>query len=175
MIPTLEDIIRGLLDGTMTHEAASAYLAEHERLQAHVDNMQAPRYEVAASVLNMIERCREQDRRWGLRGYPSFNMAMVSSADTSVAGLANTHGVLPPDKAKWLCEVRAADGDLSWMDILASEVAKLVGKYEDAQALRDQLLDVGAVAMQWAARLMKVELVVFADHEGPGAHADDPA
>lgn len=182
MIPTLLDIIRGLLDGTMSHEAARAYLAEHERLQAHVDNMDVPRYEVAASVLNMITRVKEQDLRWGFRAYPSFNLAMVSSADTSVAGLANTHGVLTPDKAKWLRETRAGDGELSWMDVLTCEVAKLIGKYEDQQALREQLLDVGAVTMSWAAQLTKVEVVTneFDDrsskfeHEGPGDNPDDP-
>ena len=37
MIPTLEDIIRGLLDGSMDPKLAARYLDEHERLQARAN------------------------------------------------------------------------------------------------------------------------------------------
>lgn len=157
MIPTLIDIVRGLLNGTMTHEEADRYLLAHLELQAEADELQVDSYERARSLCDIIKRCNEQDQRWGERTYPSFNPAMVASADTSIAGLANTHGQLTPEKARWLREVRAGDNELSWMDILSCEVAKLCERYEDQVKLRDQLLDVAAVAVQWAAALTVAE------------------
>lgn len=193
MIPTLEEIIRALLAGTMVHTQAAHYLKLHEDLQRDVDNdISDVPYTRGVVLMDVIKKCVEQDGRWGQRVYPNFFYGMTAWADTSFAGLANTHGVLAPDTARWLTQTRASDGELSWMDILTEEVAKLCEKYEQPQALRDQLIDVAGVAVQWAAQLshepairiettensdgtMSMTAHVDADHEGPGAAADEPA
>lgn len=187
MIPTLEDIIRGLLDGTMPREKAQFYLNAHLELQAEADDDsvgQVP-FTRARCLLDVIKKCVEQDNRWGPRQYTSFHPALVASADSSVPGLASYHGVITPYKARLESAAQDAEGQLSWMTILVEEVAKLVEKYEDKRALREQLIDVAGVALQWAAQLtpepqVDVETVDHgdgtigltahvqeADHEGP--------
>lgn len=176
MIPTLEDIIRGLLSGTMTREAAERYLELHVELQNDLESLVEPSYERAQAIIDTIKKCHEQDRRWGQRVYPDFNLGMMNSADTSIAGLANTHGVLAPDKARWLTQTRDGDGELSWMDILSEEVSKLCEKYESPVELRAQLIDVAGVAVQWASQLSAMTVTIEApDHEGPGDEPNDPA
>lgn len=186
MIPVLEDIIRGLLNGTMTHEQAKFYLEQHELLQAEADDDAVGNvpYLRARCLLDVIKKCKEQDDRWGPRQYSSFHPMLVASADTSTIGLAEFHGVTSGRRARLLSAAQDAEGELSWMTILVEEVAKTTEKYEDKAALREQLIDVAGVAIQWASQLtpepqVSVETVdhgdgtvglvahVEADHEGP--------
>lgn len=178
MIPVLEDIIRGLLNGTITHEQAAHWLKCHEDLQAEVDSLSHVPFARAECLVDVIKKCDEQDQRWGPRQYTSFHPMLVASADTSVPGLAGYHGVFTPYKARLESAAQDAEGQLSWMTILVEEVAKTTEKYEDKAALREQLIDVAGVAVQWAAQLTPDPVVNLvdvnkqeADHEGPGTDA----
>ena len=153
MIPTLDDIIRGLLNGTMTHEQAKFYLEQHEKLQAEVDGLADVPYARGAVTIDVLKKCVEQDRRWGPRRYPSFDVGMTGNADIGPNQLAGFHEVVVPARARLLTEIQSGDGQLSWMTILVEEVSKLCEKYEQPQALRDQLIDVAGVAVQWASQL----------------------
>lgn len=173
MIPTLEDIIRGLLDGTMTAEQARRYLAEHEKLQAEVDAVTTVPWNRARCLMDVINKCHEQDARWGLGStYPAFDASLMASADTTAIDLASYYGVPTPRRARLTTASRASE--LAWMDVLVEEVAKLNEKHDSPGALREQLIDVAAVATQWAASMTTGERVE-PDHEGPGSDADDPA
>ncbi len=186
MIPTLDDIIRGLLNGTMTPEQAKFYLEQHEKLQAEVDGLADVPYARGAVTIDVLKKCVEQDRRWGPRRYPSFDAGMTGNADIGPNQLAGFHEVVVPSRARLLTEIQAGDGQLSWMTVLVEEVSKLCEKYEDPKTLRDQLIDVAGVAVQWASQLtpepqfvvsvedsdngdgtVNVTAHVEADHEGP--------
>lgn len=169
MIPTLEDIIRGLLDGTIQPEQARRWLQCHLDLQKEVDVMSLyiPSYEMARGLLDTIRKVKEQDARWGPRQYPSFDAQLEASADTTAAHLASFHNLPTADHAR-LCRTARQD-ELSWADILVCEVAKLPERYEDQTALRAQLIDVAGVALQWAAQLTPEPVVVRYEDE---RHAD---
>ncbi|QKW95591.1 hypothetical protein AXL3_53 [Stenotrophomonas phage vB_SmaS-AXL_3] len=169
MIPTLDDIIRGLLNGTMTPEQAMFYLEQHEKLQAEVDGLGDVPYARGAVTIDVLKKCAQQDRRWGLREYPSFNVGMTSNADIGPNQLAGFHEVVAPVRARLLTQTQDDQGELSWMTILVEEVAKLVDFYEKPEELRAQLIDVAGVATQWAAQLTPEPEFeqVEADHEGP--------
>lgn len=182
MIPTLEDIIRGLLNGTMTPELAAHWLKCHEDLQAEMDDaLGAVPLLRAQCLVNVIRKCDEQDQRWGPRTYPSFHPELLASADTTYLELSSHHGITTPRSARLETAAQDSFGELSWMTIIVEEVAKLCEKYENQQALREQLIDVAGVAVQWAAQLTEepvyLEAAVAhataeaageeADHEGP--------
>lgn len=185
MIPVLEDIIRGLLNGTMTPEQAKFYLEQHERLQAEVDALTDVSYARARCLLDTLRKCEEQDQRWGPRQYPSFDETLTVLADTGQFELAGRYGIPNARKARLMTAEANAFERLSWMDILVEEVAKTTEKHEDQVALRAQLIDVAGVAVQWAAQLTPDPVVTIKantdgtitaeidvpDHEGPGDDA----
>lgn len=186
MIPTLEDIIRGLLAGTMTQAQAQHYLDAHLQLQAELfgDALPDVPYARAQCLADVIKKCHEQDKRWGPRSYPSFHPSLLADADTGCFQLANYHGIINPRRARLETAAQDGEGLLSWMTILMEEVSKTTEK-ETRPALREQLIDVAGVAVQWAAQLtpepqVEVNLVANADdtmsvvasiqeadHEGP--------
>jgi len=182
MIPVLEDIIRGLLNGTMTPEQAKFYLEQHERLQAEVDAVSQVPFQRAQCLVDVIKKCEEQDLRWGRREYPSFDAQLQGCADTTPRDLAGYHEIPDPKRARLTTDSRGSE--LAWLDVLVEEVSKTTEHHDNRQALRDQLIDVAGVALQWAAQLtpepefvvethdngdgtMGVTARVEADHEGP--------
>lgn len=184
MIPVLEDIIRGLLDGTMSKEEAKFYLDRHVEMQGEVDGLSDVPYSRGRVTLDVLTKCIEQDQQWGERQYPSFNLAIVNDADLGQYALAGFHEVVNGQRARILTNSQATLGELSWMTILVEEVAKLTEKYESPEALREQVIDVAGVAVQWASQLtpdpeftvetsdngdgtVSLTAHVEADHEGP--------
>lgn len=164
MIPVLEDIIRGLLDGTMTPEQAKFYLEQHEKLQAEVDAVGNVPYLRAKCLVDVIKKCEEQDLRWGQRTYPSFDAQLAACADTTPIDLAGYHEIPNPRRARLTTAARGEE--LSWLDILVEEVAKTTEHHDNVDALRNQLIDVAGVAIQWAAQLTREPQVdiEFTDH-----------
>lgn len=169
MIPTLEDIILGLLAGTMTHEDARKWLQAHLDQQADLGSLSVPSYERSQCVIDVIKKCEEQDRLWGEgRVYPSFNLTVTSNADNGQYAVAGYHEVVNAARARTLSDGQAESGELSWMTILVEEVAKLTEKYEQPLKLREQLIDVAGVAVQWAAQLTPVPQLEHAKDSGDG-------
>lgn len=184
MIPVLEDIIRGLLDGTITPEQARHYLKCHEDLQAEVDSVSNVPYARAKCLVDTIKKCEEQDLRWGPRTYPSFDAQLAACADTTPIDLAGYHEIPNPRRARLTTAARGEE--LSWLDILVEEVSKTTEQHDNVGKLRDQLIDVAGVAIQWAAQLTPdpqaelkftnnadgtvsatAHVTVDPDHEGP--------
>lgn len=54
MIPILEDIIRGLLDGTMSHEDARHYLELHESLRREQRGEEPTEAEMRADIAQLV-------------------------------------------------------------------------------------------------------------------------
>lgn len=79
-----------------------------------------------------LERHR-QDQRWGEQNHPDGTSAQNRQKAAA---------------AKATCERKAAAGLVSWRDILLEEVHE-AGAEEDPDALREELLQVAAVAVAW--------------------------
>lgn len=165
MIPTLIDILAALLAGEMTNEEAAHYLKVHRDLQAQVDDVaeEVPYERLSCSAINKMA---EQDKRWGAQSYPAFSPQLSLFADTDAKDLAQEHGILTPSTARLRTDSRG--DELSWMDLLVEEVAKLTERREDKLALRLQLSDVVGVALQWAQTLVDPPVAQFHYDEKTG-------
>lgn len=105
-----------------------------------------------ASVLAEIaaER-RRQDARWGEQNHPDG------------AGPTNApEATLRRDE----CERARAAGELTWRHILLEEVAEAAAENEPKR-LRDELIQVAAVAVAWAEALDRRTPDRWADPENP--------
>lgn len=89
----------------------------------------------------MVERLR-QDEKFGQQDHPDFrsNLPLV---------YRNAYYGMPPEvEAKFLTERRFQNGDGSFADILIEEVAEAIAA-PDEKNLREELIQVAAVAAQW--------------------------
>jgi hypothetical protein len=90
------------------------------------------------SVLAEVEaERRRQDSRWGEQNHPDG----TGDAYADDAALARKE-----------CEQAADSGELSWRHILLEEVAEAMAEREPAD-LRNELIQVAAVAVAWAEAL----------------------
>lgn len=80
-----------------------------------------------------LERAR-QDEQWGEQNHPDG----TGWVDSDVAA----------DHARLRCNAAAHAGQLTWSHILLEEVAEALAEH-DSDALRDELLQVAAVAVAW--------------------------
>jgi hypothetical protein len=91
---------------------------------------------VTKAVLLEVQHERErQDAKWGEQNHPSF-------------------GPLPPvfvtaDLARSMCEANHEAGFGSFADILLEEVAEAYEEQDDEAKLREELVQVAAVAVNW--------------------------
>lgn len=56
------------------------------------------------------------------------------------------------DAARVMCDMFAAQGELTWRDVLAEEISEAFAA-EDPEQLRKELIQVAAVATRWAEEI----------------------
>jgi hypothetical protein len=87
------------------------------------------------NVLAEVRQEREaQDVKWGEQNHPDGTGTPGSRSDA--------------DFARLRCQERFAAGTGTWLDVLLEEVAEAAAE-SDPAALREELLQVGAVATAW--------------------------
>ena len=87
------------------------------------------------------ERVRQQ-KLWGLQNYPDM--------PAKAAGPANAYFGIPTEEAgKQLCQDAFRRGIGSYGHILLEEITEAYGAIGDDRALRAELVQVAAVAIQW--------------------------
>jgi len=96
------------------------------------------RLEVEKAVAEMFR----QDERWGEQNHPDGTSRLY-------------YGVLA-DSARRMCDRRATAGTVTWADILREEFYEAVSE-EDSDRLYEELIQVAAVAMQWAGAIRRRE------------------
>ncbi|SIE77129.1 Uncharacterised protein [Mycobacteroides abscessus subsp. abscessus] len=132
-------------------------------------------------VLQLVaaERQRQQDK-WGEQNHPGIDMLDVATfhearrhtpaatAEAFAAHIALTHQIPTADEARDRCQRYAAAGLATWARILLEEFAEAIeaaALYAIGQGAADQLqtelVQVAAVAVQWAEKL---------DGQAPGEH-----
>ncbi|RIT64099.1 hypothetical protein D2E95_01900 [Mycobacteroides abscessus] len=120
-------------------------------------------------VLQLVaaERQRQQDK-WGEQNHPNI-VSSGTYADAIRGESARFYGIPTAAEAKARTDERARRGEVTWMDILIEELAEAaeaadiyqmnreVFRLEDADSLRravvEELVQVAAVAVQWAEKL----------------------
>lgn len=115
------------------------------------DKKYAHRWDVLAEV--NAERVR-QDAKWGEQNHPDVDPHMAEEYTPAI--VAHTvYGIPAADTAKRLCDEAAKAGECTWAHILVEEVAEAVDaacqvqKGVDIDALRNEILQVAAVAVSW--------------------------
>lgn len=117
-------------------------------------------------VLALIaEERHRQDRKWGDQSHPNVHPSILTrgDADSPTTKYAALFYEIPTAlRAKFRTGKAAQAGECTWADILIEEVAEAIeaatihdlGLLNDGrQALRDELIQVAAVATQWAEKL----------------------
>lgn len=97
---------------------------------------------VIADVLTEIGR---QDALWGWQNWQSFD----KGAD---------YGIPSQVEAKSVLNERFADGVGSWADIFVEEVAEAFDEQGCVENLREELIQVAAVVIQWVSSIDRNEL-----------------
>ena len=88
----------------------------------------------AEALLDVADERVRQVRKWGVQTRPD--------------GTSETYSV-HADAAKLLTDQRAEAGTLTWADILSEEVLEAFAE-TDPDKLREELIQVAAVAVSWA-------------------------
>lgn len=88
---------------------------------------------------------QRQDEKWGEQNHPDF---WPTKLPQTAELRATYYGVPQEGLAKHNCELAFAAGRGSWADILVDEVSEAIGA-PNVEALREELVQVAAVAVKW--------------------------
>lgn len=105
-------------------------------------------------VLNDLseELCR-QDEKWGVQNHPGgtgpTTMPLNVLAMISPAALSGARAPHLATTAKRINDMHVSSGRLTWTDILLEELFEALAEPEGSEALRTELVQVAAVAIQW--------------------------
>lgn len=100
-----------------------------------------------STVLNEVaEERRIQDYKWGRKDHPDACPILLSA---SAELRARDIGIPTAAQAQSLCQRAFRLGRGHWSAILVEEVAEAVDAIGDDKALRNELLQVAAVAVAW--------------------------
>lgn len=93
-------------------------------------------------LYEVLQERHRQNEKWGEQNHPDFNEAELTDYAKMVAG----HEA---DSARAECQRFADLGQCSFNLILREEVMEAAAERTDPQALRTELVQVAAVAVQW--------------------------
>ena len=97
------------------------------------------------------ERAR-QDAKWGIQDHPDDRPGSWWNGQSNVAAMdrrCGEFGIPTETLAKSACDHQFAWGQGAWPDILVEEVSEAIAAAHDVAALRIELVQVAAVAVQW--------------------------
>lgn len=102
-----------------------------------------------AGIADTVAERGQQNAKWGEQNHPDGTGPLVQP-------LVCPEGIYTTDIAPTLAEIftnrtnqHAADGEVTWLDILLEEVFEATAE-DDPERLRAELIQVAAVATQWA-------------------------
>ena len=97
---------------------------------------------LARALALVADERHKQDEKWGEQNHPDAN----PNANYPIGAAGH---------CKAVTDMRAQSGVVTWADILIEEVAEAVDEARagNRQALRNELVQVAAVAVQWVEKL----------------------
>ena len=103
-----------------------------------------------AALVDVAGERQRQEVKWGEQNHPDFSPAL----DHVVSPVERSHFYSLPSAtlARIRCQYKAELGDLAYMDILLEEVCELL-EAKDKAELRTELIQVAAVAVDWAEKI----------------------
>lgn len=107
---------------------------------------------------------QRQDEKWGEQNHPDF---WPTKLPQTAELRATYYGVPQEGLAKHNCELAFAAGRGSWADILVEEVSEAIGA-PHVEALREELVQVAAVAVKWVEAIdRRMSASVFTEEATP--------
>lgn len=104
-----------------------------------VDPLTEPLRTVTVGVLcEVLAERRRQDEKWGEQNHPD--------------GTGGDSAQVMAESAKLSCDYAAKRGEVTYRHILKEEVAEALAETDKAR-LRDELIQVAAVCVQWVEKL----------------------
>lgn len=105
------------------------------------------------AVLHEV-RCERdrQNAKWGEQNHPDVDQVLMNRpGGCSPQRMAEEYEIPNATRAKFITDVRAARGECTWAAIAVEELAEAVeaAALGDTAALRTELVQVAAVAVQW--------------------------
>ena len=101
-------------------------------------------------VADVVAERKRQNRKWGQQDHRDADPDLLDRpGGATPARLADELEIPTAGRAKYLCNEAARTGRPSWSVILIEEVAEAVEAIGDDVALRDELVQVAAVAVAW--------------------------
>lgn len=116
-------------------------------------------------VLDEINTERQrQDAKWGEQNHPDLNMTLLArEGGCTPARMAEHYEIPSAVRATFLCEEMFRRGQGTWAHVLVEEVAEAVGTLGDTKALREELVQVAAVAVAWIEAIDRRDEVTYAE------------
>ncbi len=101
------------------------------------------------AITDVENEMQRQFEKWGEQNHPDHDPVLTGRAG-GVTGqrLAQHHEIASAVRAKYLCHVAEKRGKLTWSHILVEEVAEAIEE-QDPERLREELVQVAAVAVSW--------------------------
>lgn len=105
------------------------------------------------SIFELIKNERiRQDELWGEQNHQLLNnFAFTGNM------MCESYAIPSPDIARDRCELHAANGSITWADILLEEVSEVISEL-DPQKMREELIQVAAVVVQMVEYIDREEL-----------------
>ncbi|QFG08907.1 hypothetical protein PBI_MALAGASYROSE_59 [Mycobacterium phage MalagasyRose] len=99
-------------------------------------------HKLARALALVADERHKQDEKWGEQSHPDAD----PNANYPIGAAGH---------CKTVTNMRAESGVVTWADILIEEVAEAIDEARagNRQALRDELVQVAAVAVQWIEKL----------------------
>lgn len=112
------------------------------------------------AIRDLIEERRKQDEKWGVQNHPDFYswVGGVMDGETSrEAGRRRCRalGIPTEEEAREALLKSAQRNNTNWAQILLEEVSEAISA--DPDAIRDELIQVAAVAIAWVECLDRQE------------------
>ena len=109
-------------------------------------------HKVLAEVFE--ERLR-QDDKWGEQNHPDFDRQVL---DWSKPMIHDHYGILQAQYAKFNCDNAFRSGRPDWISVLIEEVSEVLDCVDrPVSELRDELIQVAAVAVSWVEAIDRRE------------------
>lgn len=112
----------------------------------------------------LVERFN-QFRKWGEQNHPSFPADVLADPETWQK---------MEEFAKRICNAAEKQGKLSWMDILTEEIHEAYAAKDNAK-LREELIQVAAVAVAWIDCLDRGGIGVYVGFHTPPTPSSSPS
>lgn len=92
----------------------------------------------------VINERKKQESKWGEQNHPILDPILINR---SAQRMCENYEIPSENRAKQLCEIRHSRGCGTYMEILVEEVSEAASCGKDTKALREELIQVAAVAV----------------------------